>query len=39
MEKNIHQLFPFPENGGLVEETPPTFCFVKEERGNGLILF
>ncbi len=31
MEKNIHQLFPFPENGGLVEETPPTFCFVKEE--------
>ena len=31
MAKNIQELFPFPGNGEMVEETPPTFCFAKEE--------
>lgn len=31
MAKNIQELFPFPGQNELVEETPPTFCFVKEE--------
>ncbi|MGI5892990.1 MAG: heparinase II/III domain-containing protein [Candidatus Merdivicinus sp.] len=25
------QLFPWPTNGSLVEETPPTFCYLREE--------
>lgn len=31
MAGQILELFPFPGKGERVEETPPTFCFVKEK--------